>query len=173
MNEIEKYFRYRQGLIDQYVKGDMTKREYLEANYDAVIGSGIGPFKRIDSVQKGLFNYQYYNALAKHMKQRSTEAYLEWELKKEYQEKSNYYYRKKDTATAWVLRLLEYKNMTAYFVKVRSKALRGKLFEIILQDYQMILHSTNPALLETLREEEVFVPEHRESLNDGYINQRY
>ena len=58
MNAIEKYFRYRQSLIDQYVKGDMTKREYLQANYEAVVYNDIKPFKNIDNVRKGLFNYQ-------------------------------------------------------------------------------------------------------------------
>ena len=62
MNGIEKYFRYRQSLIDQFVKGDMTKREYLQANYEAVVYNDIKPFKNIDTVLKGLFNYQYYNA---------------------------------------------------------------------------------------------------------------
>lgn len=66
-----------------------------------------------------------------------------------------------------------YQGVEAYFIKVRSKELRGKLFEIILTDYNMILHSTNELILAKLREEGVFSEGSRESVIDGYINQRY
>ena len=94
MNEIQKYFKYRQSLIDQYLKGDMTKREYLRENFDAVMSHDFGPFKNIDTVEKGLYNYQYYNALAKQMKSISAAGNMEYELKMDYLEKSRYYYRK-------------------------------------------------------------------------------
>ena len=173
LNALEKYFRYRQSLIDQYVKGDMTKREYLQANYEAVVYNDIKPFKNIDTVLKGLFNYQYYNARAKEKKQASTIRDLSFDEKKEYLDSCNYFYSRKDRATLKVLELLEYKGVEAYFIKVRSKELRGKLFEIILTDYNMILHSTNELILKRLVEEEVFSEGSRKSLIDGYINQRY
>lgn len=173
MNGIQKYFRYRQALIDQYKKGDMTKREYLQANYDAVIHNDIMPFKNIDTIEKGLYNYQYYNALAKQMKYISTQHGLDYELKKDYLEKSNYYYFKKDKATQMVLKFLDYRGVTAYFVQVRSKALKGKLIEIVMEDQEMILHTTSEKILQILREEGVFYEESRKSLIDGYVNQRY
>ena len=73
MNKIERYFKTRQAHIDQYLKGDMTKREYLRAAFAAVYYNDFGPFKKIDSVEKGLYNYQYYNALAKRNKSISSE----------------------------------------------------------------------------------------------------
>ncbi len=173
LNAIEKYFRYRQSLIDQYVKGDMTKREYLQANYEAVVYNDIKPFKNIDNVLKGLFNYQYYNARAKEKKQASTIHDLSYDQKKEYLDSCNYFYSRKDKATMKVLQLMDYQGVEAYFIKVRSKELRGKLFEIILTDYNMILHSTNELILAKLREEGVFSEGSRESVIDGYINQRY
>lgn len=176
MNKMQKYFRYRQSLIDQYLKGDMTKREYLNKNYDAVINNDIGPFTILDSVDKCLYNYQYYNALAKENKSISSHYDMEYELKKDFREKSNYYYHKKDMATRQVLKLLDYKNVEAYFVKVKSHALKGKLFEIVCRDYDiydMILHSTNTGILNSLREEGVFVEGSRVSLIDGYVNARY
>lgn len=173
LNALEKYFRYRQSLIDQYVKGDMTKREYLQANYEAVVYNDIKPFKNIDTVLKGLFNYQYYNARAKEKKQASTIRDLSFDEKKEYLDSCNYFYSRKDRATLKVLELLEYKGVEAYFIKVRSKELRGKLFEIILTDYNMILHSTNELILKRLIEEEVFSEGSRKSLIDGYVNRRY
>ena len=173
MNALEKYFRYRQSLIDQYVKGDMTKREYLQANYEAVVYNDIKPFKNIDTVLKGLFNYQYYNARAKEKKQASTIKDLDNDEKREYLDSCNYFYGKKDRATLKVLELMEYKGVEAYFIKVRSKELKGKLFEIVLKDYNIILHATNELILKRLREEEVFSEGSRKSLIDGYINQRY
>lgn len=173
MNAIQRYFRYRQSLIDQYTKGDLTKAEYLERNYEAVIYGDIKPFKNIDTVEKGLFNYQYYNALAKQMKSLSTGNYIDYEIKKDYQEKSNYYYSKKDRATMKVLHMLDFRNVEAYFISVKSKFLKGRLFEIILQEQNMILHSTSEMILKQLREEGVFFEENRTSLIDEYINHRY
>lgn len=173
MNAIQKYFKYRQSLIDQYLKGDMTKREYLKMNYDAVMNNDIGPFKNIDTVDKGLYNYQYYNALAKQMRSVSKAYGDDYEVKRDYIEKSNHYYYKKDRATMAVLRLLDYKGVEGYFVNIRSRALKGRLFEIVIYDSNMILHSTNELILKKLREEGVFKEEKRRSLIDGYINQKY
>lgn len=173
MNAIQKYFKYRQSLIDQYAKGDMTKREYLARNYEAVVYGDIGPFRNIDTVEKALFNYQYYNALAKEMKSVSTTRDLDYELKRDYMEKSNYYYSKKDRATLAALRMLDFKGVEAYFVKMRSKYLDGKLFEIVIQEENIILHSTSSLILKLLREEDVFCEERRKSIIDDYVNHRY
>lgn len=172
MNAIQKYFRYRQSLIDQYVKGDMTKREYLQKNYDAVINSNIKPFQNTDTVEKALYNYQYFNALAKQMKSIS-EDFKDYEMKQVYMEKSDYYYSKKDKATNKILRMLDFRGVEAYFVKVKSKNLKGKLFEIVLLDYNVILHSTNDIILNLLKQEEVFYEQTRQSLIDEYINHKY
>ena len=160
MNEIQKYFKYRQGLIDQYVKGDMTKREYLSRNLDAVLALRDKPFGIVDSLEKGLFNYQYFNAMAKDCKNTDPA-------------KTDYYYAKKDRATMSVLRILDFQGVGAYFIRVRSPQLRGRLFEIIIHEYQMILHSASPEILERLRQENVFLEETRQSVIDGYINQKY
>ena len=161
MNAIQKYFKYRQSLIDQYAKGDMTKREYLQKNYEAVVYGDIGPFRNMDTVEKALFNYQYYNALAKENKTISTTRDMDYELKRDYLEKSNYYYSRKDRATLTALRMLDFRGVVAYFVKVRSRFLKGKL------------HSTSPLILNCLREEGVFQEESRKSLIDEYVNHRY
>lgn len=172
MNALQRYFNYRQALIDQYIKGDMSKREYLERNLDAVLALNIKPFKNADTVDKALFNYQYYNAMAKDAKIH-TYGYDDKEIEKMLNEKSNYYYSKKDRATLKVLELLEYKNVTAYFIKVKSKYLKNKLFEIVLEDSNTILHSSNEFILKRLQEEMVFSQGVKRSLIDSYINQRY
>ena len=172
MNEIQKYLRYRQALIDQYIRGDMTKREYLNKNLDAVLGLNIKPFRFIDTVEKGLFNYQYYNAMAKDAKSLSMEINdkdAEFRLRGE----SNSYYHDKDRATMAILKLIDYENISAYFIKVRSKYLKGKIFEIVLYDYNAIMHSKNLLLLENIKKAGAFKEGMHTSLIDGYINQRY
>ena len=72
-----------------------------------------------------------------------------------------------------VLKLLDYRGVEGYFVSIRSRVLKDKLFEIVIYDSNMILHSTNEFILKKLREEGVFKEEKRRSLIDGYINQRY
>ena len=152
----------------------MTKKEYLQMNYNAVVHNDIGPFKYMDTIEKCLYNYQYYNALAKEMKTISTDNGMEYEMKKDYRWQSDYYYEKKDRATLKVLEMLDYRGVEAYFVKVKSKALKGRLDEIVCSDcYGMILHSTNEVILNKLREEGVFTEGTRTSLIDGYVNQRY
>ena len=171
-NAIQKYFRYRQSLIDQYLKGDMTKGEYLDRCLEAVFSLRREPFKKIDTVEKGLFNYQYFNAMAKDARAESL-LYHEREMKKESSEASGYYYYKKDQSTLAVLRLIDYKGVMSYFISTRSKHLRGRLFEIVLEDYDMILHSANEVILNKLREENVFTEGVRTSVIDYYVNQRY
>lgn len=165
MNALNKYFRYRQSLIEQFMKGDMSKSEYLVENLNAVLSLKSEPFKKVDSVEKGLFNYQYFNALAKDTKMSAENIYES--------EKADYYYNKKDQATMKVIELLDFRGVRAYPISVRSKMLKGKLFEIVLDDYNMILHSTNELIRKRLTEEGVFSNEKRKSLIDGYINQRY
>lgn len=169
MNALQKYFNYRQALIDQYIKGDMTKREYLDKNLDAVLSLNIKPFKNVDTVDKALFNYQYYNAMAKDCKMG---AYGEYEY--QFHEKTDYYYSQKDKATMRVLQLLDYSGVRAYHISVRSKELKNKLFEIILTEYNnVILHSTNKIIKNRLMDEGCFESGTKKSLIDYYINHRY
>lgn len=174
MNKIQKYFQYRQSLIDQYIRGDMSKSEYLQRNLDAVLDLQIEPFTNIDTPEKGLFNYQYYNAMAKEAKAESTgRARYEYENKNEMLREADHYYYLKDKSTAVLLRLLDFENVTAYYIKVHSKYLKGKLYEIVLSDYNAILHSKSQMVLTLLKNAGVFTEETRMSLIDGYINQRY
>ncbi len=174
MNSLQRYFSYRQSLINQYVKGDMTKEEYLDSNLNAVLSLRDKPYKYVDSVEKGLFNYQFYNAMAKASRMEARAYSKNDENSVLFHDRINRFYECKDRATMKILKLLDFKNIEAYFIKVRSKFLRGRLFEIVLSDYEnMILHSQNEAILNRLREEGVFVEGSRKSLIDYYINSKY
>jgi len=172
MNKIQKYFEYRQSLIEQYLMGDMTKSEYLARNFDAVLGLRREPFKYLDNIDKCLFNYQYFNAYAKDAKMLATSE-KNPKTKEQYLREVDYYYLKKDAATLKALELLDFNGVSAYFIKVKSKHMKLRLFEVKLNEPNTILHSMNENILVRLRREGVFEDGTRVSHADMYINQRY
>lgn len=173
----EEFFNQRDSLIIQYENGDMCKSEFLEANFDSVQNSGIEPFSQVNSYEEGMYNYQYYNVLAKYYNMLSKEFKYNEDFPKkykEYQEKTNLYYEKKDQSNLKLLRYLEFNGVEAYFVETESKFLNNKLYEIVLLEYDFaIFHSMNLSLLEILRQENVFKEDKRKSIIDEYINERY
>ena len=97
--------------------------------------------------------------------------------KKKYQQeinnRENYYYLK-DLATEKLLELIDYKDIEAYFIKLKSKRLTGEIFEIYLKDFdKLILHSKNKSLLQKLKEKECFLDEAKISMIDSYVNKSY
>lgn len=173
----EKFFKHRDSLIENYKDGYISKREFLEANFSSIQKSGIQPFKIVDSYEKGMYNYQYYNVLAKYYNTLSKE--IEdgddfFEKYNDYTDKANFYYGEKDKSTLQLLKCLKFKGVEGYFVKAESKFLNNKLYEIVLKNYEYsILHSKNTGILRVLREENVFIETKKKSLIDGYINEKY
>ncbi len=173
-NKFEQFLRNRQSLIDHYVKGDLTKEEFIEENYRCIKALDIKPFQKIDNVKKAIYNYQYYNVLAKYYQKRAHDIGKKHESKEDFLELSNYYYSKKDRVTEKLLRLIDFVGVEAYYVKVKSPNLKKRLFEIILKDYDnIILHCTSETVKNLLEYERVFQQEERKSLIDDYINQKY
>ena len=73
-----------------------------------------------------------------------------------------------------ILDILDYRGVTAYYISVRSKELKNKLFEIVLKDHNnTILHSTSELIKKRLIDEGVFESGTKKSLIDYYINHRY
>lgn len=192
ISKFDSFLQNRQSLLYQYKMGDLTKDEFIEANYDAIERLGIQPFKKIDNVKKAIYNYHYYNVLAKFYYRMARDYPAGSKQKASLLAQSNNYYYEKDRVTMALLKLLDFRNVEAYFVKVKSKKLQNKLFEIVVKDPDvlfeintlsfpnggmeadyLILHSTSPFILKRLREEGVFIDEKKKSLADGYINQKY
>lgn len=173
----ETFFDNRSSLILQFSSGDLTKREFLEENYQLVRKSNIKPFLKVDSYEKGMYNYQHYNVLAKYYNMLAKEIKNTKKHQKYYNyylNKGNNYYHEKDRAALSLLRFLEFKGVEAYFVKVESRLLKDKLYEIVLLEYEeAIFHSKAIWLLDILKEEGVFIAEKKKSLIDGYINEKY
>lgn len=174
LNKFDQFLQNRQSLIEQYTKGDMTKDEFIEANYTYINSSGMEPFKKIDNVKKAIFNYQYYNVIAKYYQKRAHDLNSKHGAREDFFELANHFYYKKDRVTEKLLQLLDFTGVEAYYVRVNSPNLRKKLFEIVLKDYDdLILHSKSEVILNMLIRENVFSNEVRESLVDNYINQKY
>lgn len=176
-SSFERFFNSRSSLIVRFSNGDITKKEFLEYNYDLVRRMNLKPFLRIDSYEMGMYNYQYYNVLAKYFTMLSNDVKNTRKHQRYYNyyfNKGNNYYHEKDKATLGILEFLEFKSVDAYFINVNSKSLKDELYEIILLDYdEAIFHSKAKWLLKILKEKKVFSCVLRDSLIDGYINETY
>ncbi|WP_317845471.1 DUF6648 family protein [Schnuerera sp. xch1] len=173
----ETFFENRSSLIIQYANGDISKKEFLEYNFDFVQDMNVKPFDRIDSYEKGMYNYQYYNVLAKYYTMLAKDIRRSGKYNKyytHYKEMGDEYYHQKDKSTFQLLKYLDFKDVEAYFIEVESKYLKDKLYEIVLLDYkEAIFHSKSLWLLEILKKEGVFIEGKKRSLIDDYINERY
>ncbi|MCL1982690.1 MAG: hypothetical protein FWG53_06375, partial [Clostridiales bacterium] len=125
----------------------------------------------------GIYNYQYYNAIAKYNRLRAKDKKLvekHPELVKGILEDVKTAYRNKDDSVIKLLRFLKYENMEAYFIKSKSEYLDNKLFEITLHDYEgVIFHSISTRLQNELKREGVFSDVRKKSKIDEYVNKKY
>jgi len=171
------FFEERQALIYKFTKGDISKKEFIEEHYRFIMRLNLKPFQKIDSFEKGIYNYQYYNVIAKYNKLRSKDRKLTEkhpELVKELLENVKTAYRSKDESIIRLLRFLDYENTEAYYIKSKSDWLDNKLFEILLHDHEgVVFHSINRGLLEELKREGVFQEVRKKSKIDEYVNKTY
>lgn len=173
----EDFFEHRSFLIMQYSCGDLTKREFLQKNFDYFILKNAKPYIKIDSYEKGMYNYQYYNVMAKYYRALA----MEVRGTKKHQRYYNYYlnlcnkyYYEKDRSMLAILKFQEFQNMEAYYIRCESKALRNILYEIVLKDKkEAVFHSKAQWILNILKEERVFSNGMKTSVIDTYINERY
>lgn len=174
---IESFFENRDRLIISHMNNEIDKKSFLELNYKYIISNRVKPFAMIDSFEKGMYNYQFYNVMAKYNKmlcQEIRESGKNIDFCAKYLNDVKYYYDEKDKTIFRLLRFLKYKNVEAYFVSMESTALDGKLYEIVLKDYEFaVLHSCCEWILSVLRKENVFLNQTQKSVIDYYVNQRY
>jgi len=173
----DRFFSHRDSLIVQYKDGHISKREFLQGNFDFIQKMRVKPFSKVDSYEKGMYNYQYNNMLAKYYNMMASEIKNSDNNMKNYMtyvNKGNYYYNEKDKATLQLLRYLEFKNIDTYFITVESEYLDDKLYEIVLKDYEYaIFHSKSKWLLKILKDKGTFIEGKKTSLIDSYINEKY
>lgn len=171
------FFEEREALIFKFKKGDINKREFIEEHYYYIMRLNLKPFQKIDSFEKGIYNYQYYNAISKYNSLKMKEKKLiekHPEIVREIETKVNLNYRKKDETIIKLLRYLNYENIDAYYIKSKSDFLNDRLIEIVLMDYEgVILHTINKGIVEELMDEGVFNDTKRRSKIDDYVNNKY
>lgn len=166
---INKFIQARNKLIDRLDLGMIEKKDFLFQNYMLVIRFGIKPFKDPDTVFKGLYNYQYYNIMAKY-----SQSFPDKRDSKECLDKTNNFYREKDRAIIHILENKEAGRIIAYPLILDSYKLNCQLFEIILLDYEkIVLHSLNNDIKNLLLSLACFETKPRKSLIHTYVNKSY
>lgn len=177
----DKWFRHfmerRSALIRAYERGDLNKKEFLQSNLKDMHNSNVRPFLLIDRLEKGIFNYQYYNALAKSYRMEARRLKGRQKCNREYSRclsMAEKYYGKKDETILEILNFVDCKNVYAYFVHCDGKKLQDRLFEIVFIEYpEYILHSTSREIYRYLLDRNSFKEEKMRSKIDMYINDRY
>lgn len=176
-NIFKTFFYNREKLILDYGSGKISKNEYIKSNIDYIKTMNFKPFKKIDCFEKGIYNYQYFNMFAKYyfMESESMKQCEEdYKYIQSFIDEGYYYYKLKDKATLDLLKFLKFKDIEAYYIKLNSEFLDGKLYEINIKNYdKAILHSKNFKLLEILKNKGVFINGIKTSLINGYVNERY
>ncbi|VEJ35481.1 Uncharacterised protein [Aedoeadaptatus ivorii] len=173
----EHFLERRNALIAAYERGDLDKKEFLECNLRDLNNSNVRPFLVIDRLEKGIFNYQYFNALAKSYRMEARKARIKPRSNRKYcrcLSLANKYYGKKDETILEILEFMEFREVYGYFVHCAGKNLDGRLFEIVFPAYpEFILHSTSKKIYDALLRNEAFLEETLRSKIESYINDRY
>ncbi|MDD7306178.1 MAG: hypothetical protein PUG67_06285 [Peptoniphilaceae bacterium] len=175
--KLENFDNWRKDTIDLLTDGAINKIEFLDLNYDYIKKLDLKPYAKIQNMMEGIYNYQYYNIMAKRSNNQANK-YLHNPKKKRlysrYINDRENYYCLKDLTTSSIIRLTGYNNIKSYYIKLLSKRLEGKIFEIVLLDYEkLILHSKNDNILKDLKDHHVFDDTVHLSKIHDYVNRSY
>lgn len=175
--KLKSFEIFRKEAIDLLDESVISKDEFFTRNLAYINKLDLKPFSTIDTIEKGIYNYQYYNLLAKKANTEACKIQGNPKKKRQYLgevNKRENFYDLKDVATLAILNLLDFNGIEAYFIELKSKRLQGIIFEInVISLDKVILHSKNKAILTKLRQNEVFIKEARPSLIDSYVNKSY
>lgn len=172
--QLEIFFKRRNELIKELSIRKIDKLSFLEKNYELIQNLNMKPLLNISTLEEGMYNYQYYNILAKFFKQKSILYSNNKKKQKKYNEnlmKSNNYYAEKDKYLLRMIDFLDENSTEAYFIDMNSKRLNNSLFEIVVKDVEFaIFHSMNIEILQKLKEKNIFIDEIRISKINDYVN---
>lgn len=172
---IDIFFQNRDELIDRYGSGRMSKTLFVEENYKFIKNLKLEPFTDDLDYRKCIYNYQYYNILAKYANLQAQELeFFDPKGAEAYKEEEFEFYKFKDEATLNLLELVNYEQVEAYFMHLESNRLDGRLYEVVFKDlHRAIFHSMNPKILKKLRQKKVFSPVYKDSVIHSYVNSIY
>lgn len=177
LEKLNSFNKWRKDSIDLLSDKKIGKQEFLELNYEFLKKLDLKPFSYMSTALEAVYNYQYYNIMAKRSNTKALKIANKSRKKKQYKQyinnRENFYYLK-DLASKRLLELVNYENTEAYFISLRSKRLTGKIFEIVISNYdKIILHSKNEEILKSLIDKKCFSTESRKSKIDSYVNKSY
>lgn len=172
-----EFIEMRKEIIDRLDSGEMSKEYFLLENYNLIDRLSMRPYLKIDSFEQGIYNYQYYNILAKYYNNEANKYKFNKKQQHKYKlaiGKCRNYYNEKDVTTKRIIDILNYENMEAYYIDMQSDRLKGKLYEIYIKNYEKaILHSMDDDIKRLLVENNVFSDDIRKSVIDNYVNKGY
>ena len=163
-------------LIDSLEAGELDKSAYLEAQYQALLELDALPCSgALQSFEEGLFNYQYYNVLAKRERiQSKDEEYRNPEASRKHRNQSDRHYTLKDRETVKILELIKYEHVQAYFIETPARFLNGKLIEIVVENQERaVFHTADEGIINRLVRAGVFAEGIRPSVIQSYIESDY
>lgn len=177
MNYVEHY-KNRNYLIDKLDKSEITKDEFIYENmklYPKKPSMIVPPV--FESLEEGLYFYQFYNTMAKFHQKQAFELYLNDKISSlTNRYKSDEYYECKELSTFRIFNYVERNKITnirAYYVSMKSDKLNG-LIEIIFDDFEkVILHSLSLKVLRYIKRLGFFCDKKQVSSIDNYINREY
>lgn len=174
---LAQFIEGRNRLIDALEAGALGKSAYLEAQDEALMALGVVPRSGgpLSSLEEGLFNYQYYNTLAKRERIRcKDEEFRNPEQARRHRQEADRCYARKDRETVRLLEWLAYRDVEAYYIDTPARYLRGRLIEIVaLKEHRAVFHTADEAILNRLVRAGVFLEGARPSVIRSYIEADY
>lgn len=172
---LKNFIKLRTELIEKLEAKSIDKQEFIIKNYEYFIRIAAKPFIKVDNIEKGIFNYQYYNSIAKFyvLEKKLTSKFNRKKILS-LEHKINDMYDKKNQSILSCINIINYKNIDAYYIESSSNKLKNLLYEIVLLDYKYaIFHSTSSFIIQKLNENGIIVKSLQRSLIEDYINTKY
>ena len=172
---LKNFIKLRTELIEKLEAKSIDKQEFIIKNYEYFIRIAAKPFIKVDNIEKGIFNYQYYNSIAKFyvLEKKLTSKFNRKKILS-LEHKINDMYEKKNQSILSCISIINYKNIDAYYIESSSNKLNNLLYEIVLLDYKYaIFHSTSSFIIQKLNQNAIIVKFLQRSLIEDYINTKY
>lgn len=167
----------RNRLIDALESGSLNKAAYLEAQDAALTALSAVPRRHgaLISFEEGLFNYQYYNMLAKRERVLcKDEEFRNPAQSRRHRQEADRWYALKDRETVRLLEWLGYQEVRAYYIETPARYLKGRLIEIVAYTrHRAVFHTADEAILNRLVRAGVFQEGLQPSVIRSYIEADY
>lgn len=173
---LDVFFAKRNELIDRLENNELNKKDFLLENYLLIENLNMKPFQVLNSIEKCMYNYQYYNVMAKYYRVKINNALNTKKQRRSAEvnkSKISNYYIEKDKVILELLKLVDKENMIAYPVLINSSRINNLIEIVILNFERAILHSINDEVIKHLKIKGVFESTPRLSKIDNYVNSGY